>query len=155
MRTAYSDPSKSASVDSMMTPMIDVVFLLLVFFLSTSSFQKLEKALPSATAAAPDTQKQGNATEQELAKSLSDLSDVVIRIRIPKEASTQVVEYTVNGDTAASLAELTSRMSQLVRVQPDVPIVIDPEDNVPAGEAIRVYDIARANGSLAVFLVAR
>jgi biopolymer transport protein ExbD len=155
MRTAYSDPSKSASVDSMMTPMIDVVFLLLVFFLSTSSFQKLEKALPSATAAAPDAQTQGNATEQELAKNLSDLSDVVIRIRLPKEPSTQVLEYTVNGDPAASLAELTNRVSQLVRVQPNVPIVIDPEDNVPAGEAIRVYDIARANGSLAVFLVAR
>ncbi|MCY2985951.1 MAG: biopolymer transporter ExbD [Planctomycetota bacterium] len=155
MRTAYSDPSKSASVDSMMTPMIDVVFLLLVFFLSTSSFQKLEKALPSATAAAPDAQTQGNATEQELAKNLSDLSDVVIRIRLPKEPSTQVLEYTVNGDPAASFAELTNRVSQLVRVQPNVPIVIDPEDNVPAGEAIRVYDIARANGSLAVFLVAR
>ncbi len=155
MRTAYSDPSKSASVDSMMTPMIDVVFLLLVFFLSTSSFQKLEKALPSATAAAPDAQKQGNATEEELQKNLSDLSDVVIRIRIPKEAAAQAVEYTLNGDTVASSEELTNRMSQLIRVQPNVPIVIDPEDNVPAGEAIRVYDIARANGSLAVFLVAR
>jgi len=156
MRTSYSDPSKSASVDSMMTPMIDVVFLLLVFFLATSSFQKLEKALPSATAAAPDVQKQGNETDQEIPKVLNDLSDVVIRIRTAKDpGADQTVEYTLSGQPAASLEELIRRMRQLIRVQPDVPIVIDPEDDVPSGEAIRVYDIARANGSLAVFLVAR
>jgi biopolymer transport protein ExbD len=140
----------------MMTPMIDVVFLLLVFFLATSSFQKLEKALPSATASDPDAQKLGNATDKEIPSVLTDLSDVVIRIRTAKDPSAvQVVEYTLSGQPAASLEELTKRMSQLIRVRPDVPIVIDPEDDVPSGEAIRVYDIARANGSLAVFLVAR
>lgn len=156
MRTSYSDPSKSASVDSMMTPMIDVVFLLLVFFLATSSFQKLEKALPSATAAAPDASKQGNVTEQMDPKKLTDLSDVVIRIRAAKEpTASQSVEYTVNGQASSSFEELTTKMSQLIRLRPDVPIVIDPEDDVPSGEAIRVYDQARSRGSLAVFLVAR
>jgi biopolymer transport protein ExbD len=35
--------------DVMMTPMIDVVFLLLVFFLATASFDRLEQILPSGT----------------------------------------------------------------------------------------------------------
>ncbi|GIW98073.1 MAG: hypothetical protein KatS3mg111_1406 [Pirellulaceae bacterium] len=33
--------------DVAMTPMIDVIFLLLVFFLATSSFRAVEKLLPS------------------------------------------------------------------------------------------------------------
>ena len=156
MRTSYSSGSQRASVDSMMTPMIDVVFLLLVFFLATSSFQRLEKTLPSAVAAAPDSNQQGNSLEKDLSKALTDLSDVVVRIQRSKnETAANSVEYSLNGEPIASLEMLSNRMKVILRVRADVPIVIDPEDDVPAGEAIRVYDIARANGSAAVFLVAR
>ena len=156
MRTTYSSGSQRASVDSMMTPMIDVVFLLLVFFLATSSFQRLEKTLPSAVASAPDLTQQGNTPEQATPKELTDLSDVIVRIQRPKNvAANNSVEYTMNGEPIANLELLSTRMKVILKVRADVPIVIDPEDDVPAGEAIRVYDTARANGSVAVFLVAR
>ncbi len=156
MRTSYSAGSKPASVDSMMTPMIDVVFLLLVFFLATSSFQRLEKALPSAVAAAPDSRQQGNGTQPQDPSTLTDWSDVVIRIKKNSNSvATNSMEYSMNGEPIASLEILSSRLTAILRVRADVPIVIDPEDNVPAGEAIHVYDAARANGSVAVFLVAR
>ena len=48
MKTNYSNPRGRTSLDNMMTPMIDVVFLLLIFFLTTASFQRLEKLLPSS-----------------------------------------------------------------------------------------------------------
>ena len=156
MRTSYSPGSQRASVDSMMTPMIDVVFLLLVFFLASSSFQRLEKTLPSAVASAPDLTQEGNSPEQVPPKYLTDLSDVLVRIHRPKNAAlNDFVEYSMNGEPVANLELLSNRMKAILRVRADVPIVIDPEDDVPAGEAIRVYDIARANGSVAVFLVAR
>ena len=140
----------------MMTPMIDVVFLLLIFFLASSSFQRLEKTLSSAVASAPDLMPQGNTPEQVPPKDLTDLSDVVVRIQRAKNvAANKSVEYSMNGEPIANLERLSNRMKAILRVRADVPIVIDPDDDVPAGEAIRIYDIARANGSVSVFLVAR
>ncbi len=155
MKTSYSAGSKPASVDSMMTPMIDVVFLLLVFFLATSSFQRIEKALPSAVAAAPDAKQQGSGKTNDPPSVLTDLSDVIVRIQKPKNATSLSMEYSINGEPVGSLEILSNRLNGILRVRSDVPIVIDPSDDVPAGEAIRVYDLARANGSVAVFLVAR
>ncbi len=155
MKTSYSAGSKPASVDSMMTPMIDVVFLLLVFFLATSSFQRIEKALPSAVAAAPDAKQQGSGKTNDTPSVLTDLSDVIVRIQRPKNAASLSMEYSINGEPVGSLEILSNRLNGILRVRSDVPIVIDPSDDVPAGEAIRVYDLARANGSVAVFLVAR
>ena len=156
MRTSYSSGPQRASVDSMMTPMIDVVFLLLIFFLASSSFQRLEKTLPSAVASAPDLMQPGNTPEPVPPKDLIDLSDVVVRIQRAKNvAANNSVEYSMNGEPIASLERLSNRMKAILRVRADVPIVIDPDDDVPAGEAIRIYDIARANGSVSVFLVAR
>ena len=140
----------------MMTPMIDVVFLLLIFFLASSSFQRLEKTLPSAVASAPDLMQQGNTPEPVPPKDLTDLSDVVVRIQRAKNlAANNSVEYSMNGEPIANLERLSNRMNAILRVRADVPIVIDPDDDVPAGEAIRIYDIARAKGSVSVFLVAR
>ncbi|HUP77098.1 MAG TPA: biopolymer transporter ExbD [Pirellula sp.] len=156
MRTAYSSVRQRASVDSMMTPMIDVVFLLLIFFLASSSFQRLEKTLPSAVASAPNLIQQGNTPEQVPPKHLTDLSDVIVRIqRVKNVGANNSVEYSMNGEPIADLERLSNRMKAILSVRADVPIVIDPDDDVPAGEAIRIYDTARANGSVAVFLVAR
>ena len=135
--------------------MIDVVFLLLVFFLATSSFQRIEKALPSAVAAAPDTKQQGSGKTDDPPNALTDLSDVVVRIQRLKNATSFSIAYSINGEPIESLEILSNRMNAILRVRADVPIVIDPSDDVSAGDAIRVYDLARANGSVAVFLVAR
>ena len=39
--------ASAVDMDSAMTPMIDVVFLLLIFFVWTASFQIVEQILPS------------------------------------------------------------------------------------------------------------
>ena len=81
---------------------------------------------------------------------------MIVRIQRPKNvAASNSVEYSINGEPIANFELLSNRMKAILRVRADVPIVIDPDDDVAAGEAIRVYDSARANGSVAVFLVAR
>lgn len=136
--------------------MIDVVFLLLVFFLATSSFQRLEQALPSSVAAAPEASQQGNTVQQDPPQDFTDLSDIVVRIQNNKNALTpNLVEYAINNETIGSLDLLSDRLARILKVRADIPLVIDPADDVSAGEAIRVYDLAKANGSVAVFLVAR
>ena len=156
MKSTYSNRSGRTSVDSVMTPMIDVVFLLLIFFLATSSFQKLEKLLPSAVAAAPDQKPQGADADPQLDTPTTDLSDVVVEIQMPTgQEVAQTVRYVVNSEPVDSYQTLEARLKAILKVRLDVPIVIDPADRVPAGEAIRVYDMVRLNGAVAVFLVAR
>ena len=156
MKTTYSNRSSRTSVDSVMTPMIDVVFLLLIFFLSSSSFQKLEKLLPSAVAASPDPKPQGAGSDPQPDTPTTDLSDVVVEIQLPAgDAAAQTVRYVVNSEPVDGYQTLEARLKAILKVRLDVPIVIDPADRVPAGEAIRVYDMVRLNGATAVFLVAR
>ncbi|XZE46060.1 ExbD/TolR family protein [Pirellulaceae bacterium SH467] len=150
MKSVYSSGSRSASVDSVMTPMIDVVFLLLIFFLTTASFQKLEKQLPAASASQPEPAPKGTApqpTESEVA----DFNDIVIKLSMANNG----VRYTLQSNAIAGIEELTERLQAILRIRNDVPVIIDPENSVPAGEAIRVYDMVRQNGSVSVFLVAR
>jgi biopolymer transport protein ExbD len=150
MKTRYFDPTNRTSLDSMMTPMIDVVFLLLVFFLTTSSFQRLEKLLPSSVSAESMSQAGGN-SEQKPSEAASDVSDCVIQIsRVGTE-----LQYRFNDTPLPTLAALVQRMQAVIRVRPDVPIVVDPADAVTAGEALQIYDLAKGSGAAAVFMVAR
>ena len=97
MKTNYTNPRGRTSLDSMMTPMIDVVFLLLVFFLTTSSFQRLEKLLQ----------------------------------------------------------EIQDRLQGILKVRADVPIIVDPDDSILAGDALHVYDMVKRAGASALYMVAR
>ena len=150
MKTNYSSPRGSTSLDNMMTPMIDVVFLLLIFFLTTASFQKLEKLLPSAVSAESRSQAAGK-TDEIPKPTDSDLSDCVIKIALEDDR----IRYRLNDEDIEELELLLGRMKAILRVRPDMPLVIDPSDDVPAGDAIRIYDLARGMGALAVYLVGR
>lgn len=156
MRSVYFARDSKTSVDSVMTPMIDVVFLLLIFFLSTASFQRLEKNLSSSVASAPEKKQQGASADSEPPKGLSDLSDIIVAIRSSKaDRSSLGIAYQFNGEPMADLPSLRVRLENVLRIRADVPIIVDPESNVPAGEAIRVYDLAKSLGSTAVYFVAR
>lgn len=150
MKTVFSNRSSRPSVDSMLTPMIDVVFLLLIFFLTTSSFQRLEKQLPSASATPPQQATQG-VSQEPVQPEASDFNDIIIKIG----NRNGTLEYKLQDAIVADLAQLESRLIAILRIRKNVPIIIDPENSVAAGEAIRVYDMIRNNGSLSVFLVAR
>jgi len=150
MKSRYYTQNNRNSIDSMMTPMIDVVFLLLVFFLTTSSFQKLEKLLPSAVSA-ESTSESGGTSDEPPAPTESDISDCVVKIA--REGNT--LRYRFNDDAVPALDALAERLRSVIRIRPDVPIIIDPDDAILAGEALRVYDLAKAQGALAVYMVAR
>lgn len=152
MRTSFGQYSSRPTVDSMMTPMIDVVFLLLIFFLTTASFQKLEKHLPSASASPPEEKLAGSQPSlTPPPPNASDISDIVIKI----ENADGLIRYKIQDEPVATLAELNQRLGVILAVKRDVPIVIDPANNVAAGDAIRVYDSIRTQGSQSVFMVAR
>jgi len=150
MKTNYSNPRGRTSLDSMMTPMIDVVFLLLVFFLTTASFQRLEKLLPSSVSAKSDTTL-GESQETPPSPPQEDIHDCVIKLKNQGDQ----IEYQWNGLVVASLQEIQERLAAILKVRADIPIIVDPEDSILAGDALRVYDTAKRAGATAVYMVAR
>lgn len=136
--TGYNTASR-ARFDVQMTPMIDVVFQLLIFFVCTVSFQAIENSLPATpkVAAAAGT---GNAAEP-VPPELEDLQQVEVKLSHVDGATS----WTVNGDACANLADVDRRLAALARLQQfkaKVPVVLDVADEVPLADAIDVYDLA-------------
>ncbi|GIW91158.1 MAG: biopolymer transporter ExbD [Pirellulaceae bacterium] len=139
--TLYSQ--QRGGIDVAMTPMIDVVFLLLVFFLWSTSFVRPEENLPGTVAvpAAPG----GNTLQAPPPE--WDFEHVVIRLR---SESGRVV-YQLNEQPMPSRAELDRHLAELAQVSRDPPVIIHPDGEVPLGAAIDIYDLVRQHGFTAAF----
>lgn len=134
-------------IEVAMTPMIDVIFLLLVFFVATSSFQLVEQILPSGVAEAPDSESQGQ-LDQPTEPTQDALEQVVVRLA----ASGDGVTVTLNDVELTQFSDLKSRFEGISQAKADVPVVIDPDGDVVARDVIQAYDWARERGLSRVFL---
>lgn len=120
-----------------LTPMIDVVFLLLIFFLWTSSFEVPEQLLPSSLYTAA-----GAAVSASPPPPAADLEQVVIRLYWQGGQA----QWHVNDVPAASLAEVTAKLRGVAAVSTAVPLLIDPQDATPLEYVIQTYDAGREAG---------
>jgi biopolymer transport protein ExbD len=130
-----------------MTPMIDVVFLLLVFFLATASFEIIEGSLPGSIS--ETSLAAGDETEPLPPELIEDINDCVTRISKLRES--QDFTFHFNGDLVSDRSELIQRLQAIVRVKPDIPIIVHPDNDIPIGVAVDIYDQARAAGGLRVY----
>jgi len=128
---------QSAGADAMMTPMIDVVFLLLIFFLCTASLKILEEVLPSSLVVSGS-----GAAEVEVRPEHLDLEHVVVKI-LWREGRPA---WIVNKQERASLAEVREVLAAVARIDAELPVVVDPQPEVPLGHVIDVYDLSRLAG---------
>ncbi len=126
------------SMDSAMTPMIDVVFLLLVFFVWTASFQIVEHVLPSKMSAQLGSDA---AVEVDLPPP-DDLDDVVVRIGWNGNVPT----WQVNSEPVDSLAVVEQQLKVISSIEVGVPVILHPEPTVPLGHVIQAYDVAKVAG---------
>lgn len=133
-------------IGAVMTPMIDVVFLLLVFFLCTSSFEEPEQNLAASLVVASQTP--GAGASQPAPPELED-------VKIVGESRGGVTVWTVNsGRQTADLAELTTLLEQLAAIDRALPVTIDAGATVPMRDVVGAYDAARAAGFGRVLLAA-
>ena len=120
-----------------MTPMIDVVFMLLIFFVWTASFHVAELILPSSLV----TQNEGQGTTQ-LDAELEDLERVVVRLGWdglnPK--------WTVNDVPISTFDAVRERLQIVAKIKATLPVLVDPTPNIPLGHVIDVYDAAKLAG---------
>jgi biopolymer transport protein ExbD len=127
-------------VELQLTPMIDCVFLLMIYFLWSSSFAIAEMSLPSKLSAASAGGRTSRADEPLPAE--ADFPNVVIRILWNGTAAV----WTVNDVPLGSLDELKQRLMSIAVIKRDAPIVLDPASDVPLGDVIEVFDLSRLVG---------
>lgn len=124
-------------LDVKMTPMIDVIFLLLIFFVSTASFRAAEETLPT-NLSLPGTLAESEPIDPEL----EDLDDVVVKI-LRREGRTG---WQINGEDLPNLGEVRAKLEAVAKVKIDLPVILDVEGDVPIENVIDVYDICRQIG---------
>ena len=125
-------------MDSAMTPMIDVVFLLLVFFVWTASFQIIEQILPSEMSA----QMGNEPSELSEPPPEADFEQVVVKIGWD---GTQP-SWKLNDSEIANLKLLREQLTLISNIKSDAPVILDPAKVVPLGHVIEVYDISKLSG---------
>ena len=135
MRVPRSHLSRQ-SLDVPMTPMIDVVFQLLIFFICTASFQLPEQLLPTSLAAAT------GASSTSPSETEPELEQIVVR-GVREDASTR---WTVNDQPSESLAQVEELLRAVAEIDRKLPVILDVAPEVPLGDMIDVYDRSRLVG---------
>lgn len=120
--------------------MIDVVFLLLIFFVWTSSFETPEFDLPGAIAEVPAA---GNTANTDQPPPVEAFDEIVVRLVI-RDGLTAIE---LSGERLASPEALRDRLSQIIAIGVQPPVIIDPEPEVTMEWAVKAYDIARSAGA--------
>lgn len=125
-------------LDTAMTPMIDVVFLLLVFFVWTASFQIVEQILPSEMSELTGS----DATVDVEPPPPKDFDDIVVRIGWDGEAPT----WRINDQDVLNLSAVSEQLNTIANIQVEATVILRPEPIVPLGHVIEAYDTAKQSG---------
>ena len=131
--------TRRTPVELQLTPMIDCVFLLMIYFIFSSNFNIAELSLPSQLSAASGS---GASSADMPPPPEADFEDVVVRIHWQESAPT----WTVNDAPVPSLAGLEQSLRRVARIKRDAPVILHPDPEVPLGSVIEVYDISRLVG---------
>lgn len=124
--------------ENTMTSMIDVVFLLLIFFVVAAAGQTQESLLPT-----------------DLGAGSSGTQTIVDPVKPPPIHRDEVWIYLtvdgmgnlgmkLNGTDYDTFEALKATLLALAQVAPDSPVVLDIAPEVEASQMIRVYDTCRA-----------
>jgi biopolymer transport protein ExbD len=116
-------PEDESDID--MTPMLDVVFIMLIFFIVTASFVK-EFGMDMSSSESDDTQINTSANNN------------TILIRIEESGRIWVDE------TLTDIAGVQSSVKRLVAQNPEANVVIQPDPKAKTDLMIRVLDQSRA-----------
>jgi len=125
------------SLEVKMTPMIDVVFLLLVFFVWTSSFQRPEQLLATTLASV------GSSNESlDVEPPPPDLDRIMIEVHWQQSRPA----WSIYDRPLANLSEVAAVLRAAADVDNGLPVILVVDGDVPMGDVINVYDLSRAAG---------
>ena len=126
----YGDP---------MTPMIDVVFNLLIFFVVTATGAPPEKLLPA------DLPANGAIASQVVPDEQKPLvTDVWLKLSLAGEA--QALQVDMNGTVYQDLDQLKANLRALAEIGPENPVILDIAPTVQMEQLVDVWDTCIAAG---------
>ena len=126
----YGDP---------MTPMIDVVFNLLIFFVVTATGSAPEKLLPA------DLPANGAIVSQVVPDEQKPLvTDVWLKLSLSDEA--QALQVDMNGTVYQDLDQLKTKLRALAQIGPENPVILDIAPSVQMEQLVDVWDTCIAAG---------
>lgn len=136
---SYSHDRTERRLDSM-TPMIDVVFLLLIFFVCTAAGQIREYLIPTLLPAtgAVETQVEPLTPEESWT--------VEVWLKLTRDAQTGRTLIEMNDTLFDNPDLLIERLRQLAAVGPESPVILDNADDVPLEDWLRIYDACQTAG---------
>lgn len=134
---SYHRHSQAATINEAMTPMIDVVFLLLIFFVCASVGQTDEAVLPTELAS-------GNVATTQPVPKPDQLDPLWIELMFEGDHT----EVILNGTRHPDIGRLREILAALRQAEAagQMPVVLDVAANVPMGDALAVYDDCLATG---------
>jgi biopolymer transport protein ExbD len=120
-----------------MTPMIDVIFLLLIFFICTASFRSPERNLPTHLLWRGSVR-----SEVEVDPEVIDLGEIVVKL-IRHDGHTR---WQINDVDYSRLAEVRAVLEKIKTLKADLPVILDVQASVPMADVIDLYDLCRQVG---------
>ena len=127
----------SGRMEVKMTPMIDVIFLLLVFFVCTASFQAVEEVLPTHLLLSGASN-----AEAPVDPRLIDLDEIVVAIGWTDGRA----RWRINDKDYERFDEVGAVLAAVARLKNELPVILDADDNVPLENVIDAYDLCRRLG---------
>jgi biopolymer transport protein ExbD len=137
MRSTDYNRSQRGSLELPMTPMIDVIFQLIIFFICTSSFRPPETVLPT-NLSFPGAVGASVAVDPMV----KDLDEIVVKLHW----SDQGIAWEINKRQYHTLADVRGVLAAVARVKIDLPVILDVNRQVPLENVIDVYDLCRHLG---------
>lgn len=165
MKLPLTSLRERAPLEIQMTPLIDVVFLLLVFFVWTAGFQVAERLLPSRVstetppppATAPpaggtpgDTPPATPSVAEPAPPAAADFERLVVRI----ERAADGPRWRINGEPLDSVNAILEKLRRIATITRDVPVILHPDGDVPLRYVIQIYDAVRSLGFSQVSMAA-
>ena len=123
--------------DEAMTPMIDVVFLLLIFFVCAAAGQIKEAVLPAELTAPGEVESETSAERDPW------VVDVWLTIDTDDAGRTRV---DMNGLEYSPVETIAEPLRALADVSADSPVILKIGQNVPMQQWVAVYDLCEASG---------
>lgn len=118
-----------------MTPLIDVVFQLLIFFICASTGHLRELLLPTDFSAGALGDQSATPVERPLGE---------VWIRLSREFDETVMR--VESLEFRRFEELEATLLSLAKTANEIPVILDIGGDVPLGDAVEVFDACRASG---------
>ncbi len=127
--------------DVKMTPMIDVIFLLLIFFVCTASFRSPEQVLPTRLSLPGVVPSDVPPDPEQL-----DLEEIVVEVLWRNVDGRWRAQWQINDRDYGQLEEVRAVLVSVRQLKSDLPVILDVEPDVPMEDVIDVYDLCREVG---------